>query len=111
MLEDKIVEINPTRLPNATQYGLEDNEIAASLIKSDDPDQELGANTLAGEATGGKVDRNGCLFAPRCSYADGDKCLTQRPPMVDVSEDRSVACHYADTLSLTGFDEIGKRRR
>ena len=86
-------------------------EALMSAIPSDDPDQELGANTLAGEATGGKVDRNGCLFAPRCSYADGDKCLTQRPPMVDVSEDRSVACHYADTLSLTGFDEIGKRRR
>lgn len=81
-------------------------EALMSAIPSDNPDQELGTSTLAGEATGGVVARDGCLFAPRCRHADNGKCLTQKPPMVEVGTDRVVACHHADTLELNGFTEI-----
>jgi oligopeptide/dipeptide ABC transporter ATP-binding protein len=80
-------------------------EALMSAIPSDNPDQELGENALAGEATGAAVDRNGCLFAPRCRYAT-EKCTAEKPPMVEAAEGRMVACHFADTLELTGFAEI-----
>ncbi|MDR7316841.1 ABC transporter ATP-binding protein [Brevibacillus nitrificans] len=38
----------------------------------------------------------GCYFAPRCPYAE-DKCFTVRPPLVEVSPDHKVACHFQTT--------------
>ncbi|MGR3661502.1 MAG: ABC transporter ATP-binding protein [Paracoccaceae bacterium] len=101
----RIVEISPTkdlfRLPMHPY-----TEALMSAIPSDDPDQELGENTLAGEATGATRARVGCLFSPRCRHSDGDRCNTQTPPLVEVAPDRQVACHYAMTLSLRGFEDL-----
>lgn len=38
LLEDKRIEFYLNDLPNASQYGIEDRKIAASLIEPDDPD-------------------------------------------------------------------------
>ncbi len=35
----------------------------------------------------------GCYFAPRCAYAQ-EKCFTERPPLVEVSLEHMVACHF-----------------
>lgn len=35
----------------------------------------------------------GCYFAPRCQFAQ-EKCFTDRPPLVEVSPDHRVACHF-----------------
>ncbi len=101
-----IIEVAPTKeLFDKPMHPY--TEALMSAIPSDDPDQELGANVLAGEATGAvSAARRGCLFSPRCRYSDGKKCTTEKPPLVTVAPDRMVACHYADTLSLGGFGEL-----
>ncbi|MFP3387528.1 ABC transporter ATP-binding protein [Brevibacillus sp. SIMBA_040] len=35
----------------------------------------------------------GCYFAPRCQYAQ-EKCFSDRPPLVEVSPEHMVACHF-----------------
>ncbi|MGG4495979.1 ABC transporter ATP-binding protein [Brevibacillus reuszeri] len=35
----------------------------------------------------------GCYFAPRCKYAQ-EKCFTERPPLIEVSPEHMVACHF-----------------
>lgn len=102
-----IIEVAPTReLFQRPMHPY--TEALMSAIPSDDPDLELGVSTLAGEATGTLAPRKGCLFNPRCRYADGDKCNNERPPLVEISPDRMVACHYADKLTLAGALTIVK---
>jgi len=82
-------------------------EALMSAIPSDDPDRELGEKILAGEATGVvSATRQGCLFSPRCRYSDGDKCNNIKPPLVNGGPDRMVACHYAEKLNLTGYEDL-----
>ena len=53
----------------------------------------------------------GCMFHPRCPYAQAE-CSAEEPPLVDVgdgSEQHLVSCHFADTLDLAGI-ERGARR-
>lgn len=101
-----IVEIAPTKdLFERPMHPY--TEALMSAIPSDDPDHALGDNMLAGEATGAiSQDRRGCLFSPRCKYSDGDKCLNIKPPIVEAGPDRFVACHYAQTLTLSGFSDL-----
>ncbi|MBL1422386.1 MAG: ABC transporter ATP-binding protein, partial [Alphaproteobacteria bacterium] len=100
-----IIEIAPTkdlfRLP-LHPY----TEALMSAIPSDDPDQQLEHTGLMGEAISNSGERRGCLFAPRCQYADDDKCKNVKPALVEVNDDRWVACHYADELKLTGIETI-----
>lgn len=47
---------------------------------------------------------SGCCFHPRCPYAQ-DLCSTEEPALASVvvdGEERQVACHFADQLSLQG---------
>ena len=100
-----VIEIAPTkdlfRLP-LHPY----TEALMSAIPSDDPDQQLEQSGLSGEATGNVAGGQGCLFAPRCQYSDHDKCLNVKPPLVEVNDDRWVACHFEKSLKLTGFKNI-----
>jgi len=102
-----IVEVAPTKLL-FEQPRHPYTEALMSAIPSDDPDHELADGILAGEATG-KVDgkRQGCLFSPRCRYSDNDRCTTVKPPLIEVGDQRMVACHYAEKLSLAGFGDAG----
>jgi len=36
----------------------------------------------------------GCPFAPRCTYADGDRCEQTVPPATAMGPGHDVACHY-----------------
>ena len=51
------------------------------------------APTLAGEPPAATGLIPGCSFASRCSYAK-DRCLTETPPLYEVSGTRTSACHY-----------------
>ena len=99
MYQGNIVEVAPTR-ELFEKKPLHHYTVALmAAIPSDDPDHELGASVLAGEATstdGGN--RRGCLFNPRCRYSDGDKCVTVKPVLSPASDERLVACHYPEKL-------------
>ena len=41
----------------------------------------------------------GCVFSTRCWLAT-DKCRTEEPELLDMGEDRKVACHYPITEFL-----------
>ena len=41
--------------------------------------------------------RNACIFAPRCDYAT-DKCREARPAMVQISNEHSARCIYAEDI-------------
>ena len=101
-----IVEVAPTR--ELFEKPLHPyTEALMSAIPSDDPDHELGASVLAGEATGKEGgDRQGCLFSPRCRYSDGDRCVNVKPLLSEAGGGRTVACHYAQELSLSGFGDF-----
>jgi len=43
----------------------------------------------------------GCHFHPRCQYAK-DVCKAQVPEWREVHAGRFAACHFADTLTLSG---------
>ena len=43
----------------------------------------------------------GCAFHPRCRYAI-DRCRSERPALREVPGGRSVACHRAEELDLSG---------
>ena len=43
----------------------------------------------------------GCPFHPRCRFAQ-EICVTTQPPLRWVAQDRSVACHRAEEIVLTG---------
>jgi oligopeptide/dipeptide ABC transporter ATP-binding protein len=43
----------------------------------------------------------GCAFHTRCRYAK-DLCKQQIPQWRELEDGHSVACHFAEELSLTG---------
>ena len=45
---------------------------------------------------------SGCNFRTRCLYAQ-DICAREDPPLVQISGERHVACHFVDELDLIGF--------
>lgn len=47
--------------------------------------------TIKGMVPSPKNLPKGCLFAPRCEYAT-ERCLQERPPLVDIGEDRKLRC-------------------
>ena len=48
----------------------------------------------------------GCPFHPRCSYAQ-EICSTVVPELREVEPNHLSACHFAESLSLTGCDALG----
>ncbi|MBL4786179.1 MAG: ABC transporter ATP-binding protein [Cohaesibacteraceae bacterium] len=97
-----IIEIAPTKtLFNNPMHPY--TEALISAIPSNNPDDITGETLLASDAPGSAGERKGCLFSPRCRYADGKKCSTIKPALTDTGDGRMVACHFAEKLSLTGF--------
>ncbi len=47
----------------------------------------------------------GCIFAPRCTYADPPRCTTQRIPTVSIAGDK------AHRVQCVRHEELGPRRR
>lgn len=47
----------------------------------------------------------GCLFHPRCRYAQ-DRCKVEVPPLREIKPDHFAACHFAEVLELKGIADI-----
>jgi oligopeptide/dipeptide ABC transporter ATP-binding protein len=54
---------------------------------------------LLSEDVFGTVVDEGCRFAPRCPFVE-DRCRRVDPALVDVPDNRAVACHRAADGSL-----------
>jgi len=76
-------------------------EALMSAIPALDPDEVMKPKILEGEIPSPANPPPGCHFHPRCQYAK-DICKTQVPEWREVHAGRFAACHFADTLTLSG---------
>jgi len=56
---------------------------------------------IKGDAPSAAQPPTGCRFRTRCPYAT-DRCAAEEPGLRVVAPDTLVACHYAESLELTG---------
>jgi peptide/nickel transport system ATP-binding protein/oligopeptide transport system ATP-binding protein len=70
-----------------------------AAIPASHPDAAKRQPLLSEDAFGVDVAGEGCRFAPRCPFAE-DRCRRADPPLLDLSNGRSVACHRAADGSL-----------
>lgn len=99
----RIVEVAPTEeLFSAPQHPYTEALISAVPV----PDPRLrGVRErvhLTGEVPDPSQPPSGCPFHPRCRYAT-ELCATEDPAPRKTAQGRSVACHHADELELTGI--------
>jgi peptide/nickel transport system ATP-binding protein len=75
----------------------------ALLASVPKPDPRAGRSdfTLEGEVADPANPPPGCCFHPRCRYAQ-PICAEQEPELREIEPGRTVACHFAETLDLTG---------
>jgi len=77
-------------------------EALISAVPPADPDIRLHRIILEGEVASPVHPPPGCVFHPRCHYAQ-DICSIQEPKLVEVEPDHYVSCHLATELSLQGI--------
>ncbi len=65
--------------------------------------------TMAGETPNPITPPDGCRFHPRCPYAVAE-CHRHTPPLAVTADGRSVACHRATELTLSGLTDTGAVR-
>ena len=82
-------------------------EALLGAIPIPDPLAKRTRKPLTGTVPSAANPPSGCNFRTRCSYAQ-ELCARKDPPLTQVGGDRSVACHFADELELTGFAGGGR---
>ncbi len=70
-----------------------------SAVPNPDPEKERRRVLLQGSVPSLFHPPSGCIFSNRCTYAT-EKCKKEMPPLVEMGNNHSVACHYASTLNL-----------
>jgi peptide/nickel transport system ATP-binding protein len=76
-------------------------EALMSAIPDIDPDTQMTPVLLSGERPNPADPPSGCRFHTRCRYAD-QTCRTTQPALREIGSGHFVACHFAETLELTG---------
>ncbi len=76
-------------------------EALLSAVPKPDPRLEEQEIILSGEVANPADPPSGCLFHPRCQYAQ-DRCRLEAPPLEEVAPGHFAACHFAQELELTG---------
>lgn len=100
MYVGQIVESGPVEeLYNAPKHPYTEALLAA--VPQPDPRVRTRPKILTGDVPSPANPPSGCTFHPRCPYAQ-PICAAETPPLLQVGEDRASACHFADTLPLTG---------
>ncbi|MGC9522993.1 MAG: ABC transporter ATP-binding protein [Anaerolineae bacterium] len=101
MYAGRLVEVAPTE-ELYTQPLHPYTQALLSSVPISDPDSERKRIHLTGEVPNPVNLPPGCLFHPRCRYAD-DKCRRDPPPeLMELQPGHCVACHYAAELELRG---------
>jgi peptide/nickel transport system ATP-binding protein len=75
-------------------------EALLAAVPSTNPDMDRQPIILTGDVPDPSDPPPGCHFHPRCQYAQ-ERCKIEVPAWRDFGE-HSVACHFAEELSLTG---------
>jgi oligopeptide/dipeptide ABC transporter ATP-binding protein len=99
----ELVEIGPT--PDVFRQPR--HPYTAALLASaprPEPGRRGSRVTLKGEIPSPMDPPKGCPFHPRCPVAEA-RCGTEKPPLVEGSPGRSVACHYPARAA----DVLGRR--
>jgi oligopeptide/dipeptide ABC transporter ATP-binding protein len=78
-------------------------EALVSAVPPADPDIHLDRIALRGEVPSPANPPSGCVFHPRCRYAQ-EICSQQVPPLVEVEPDHYASCHFAKELNLQGVE-------
>jgi peptide/nickel transport system ATP-binding protein len=76
-------------------------EALLSAVPRPNPDYQRQRIILGGEAADPTAGIQGCVFHPRCRYAEAI-CKTEVPALVEVTPAHYAACHFADRLQLQG---------
>ena len=76
-------------------------EALLSAVPKPDPRLEAREIILSGEVANPADPPSGCLFHPRCQYAE-ERCRLEAPALEEVAPGHFAACHFAEELELTG---------
>jgi peptide/nickel transport system ATP-binding protein len=76
-------------------------EALLSAVPKPDPRLRSKRLLLEGDVPDPANPPSGCYFHPRCRYAQ-ERCKVELPALREVSPNHSVACHFAEELSLRG---------
>lgn len=76
-------------------------EALLSAVPKPDPRLRSKRLLLEGDVPDPANPPSGCYFHPRCRYAK-ERCKVELPVLREVTPNHSVACHFAEELSLRG---------
>ncbi|MCY4071550.1 MAG: ABC transporter ATP-binding protein [Chloroflexi bacterium] len=100
MYVGNIVEIAPTdELLRAPRHPY--TEALVSAVPPADPLIKMERVILEGDVPSPANPPSGCVFHPRCRYAQ-DICTREVPPLVEIAPGHSARCHFAEELELQG---------
>ena len=104
MYVGKIVELAPTdELLRNPKHPY--TEALVSAVPPADPLIKMERIILEGDVPSPANPPSGCVFHPRCRYAQ-DICSREEPPVVEVAPGHSARCHFAHELELQGVAEM-----
>lgn len=78
-------------------------EALVSAVPPADPDIRLNRIQLTGEVPSPANPPSGCIFHPRCRYAQ-EICSQTEPPLIEVEPNHYASCHFAKELKLQGVE-------
>jgi oligopeptide/dipeptide ABC transporter ATP-binding protein len=78
------------------------SEALLSSIPPADPDIETNRIRLTGEVPSPANPPPGCIFHPRCNYAQ-PVCKTDEPQLQEIAPEHYASCHFATELKLRGI--------
>lgn len=104
MYVGKVVEYAPAQnLFNQPRHPY--TEALMSNVPSTRPEMVGRKIILKGDPADPMNAPSGCSFHPRCLYAQ-EVCSHVVPPLMEVDSGHLVACHFSDSLLLTGCDAL-----
>jgi oligopeptide/dipeptide ABC transporter ATP-binding protein len=68
-----------------------------------DPDIKTQRIILEGDVPSPANPPSGCVFHPRCRYANQSTCVEVEPVLEELEPGHFVACHLARELNLAGI--------
>jgi len=80
-------------------------EALMSSVPRPDPGLQKERIIMAGDVADPGNPPPGCLFHPRCRYAQ-DRCKLEIPELRELKPDHFVACHFAEELDLKGVADL-----